>query len=151
MDRRGVAIAGAWLLAAVVTAGVGTAALDLVGAGILGPQNQPLSQQDVLRALAAARPASSPASTTAPPSTTAGAAPRGLNTTGGSIVARCAAGQVTLLSWSPAQGFRTDEVARGPAPTASIKFKNGNTETLVTVSCVAGEPHAVSTADDQHG
>jgi hypothetical protein len=157
MNRRGILIAGAWVVAAAVTAAIGTVALDVVGAGILGPQNQPLSQLDVARALAAASasapsgPATRPESATTPPATSSTlAAPRGLSTPGGSIVAQCVGGQVTLLSWSPAQGFRTDDVARGPAPTASIKFKNGNTESRVTVTCVDGEPHAESVADDHH-
>jgi hypothetical protein len=158
MNRRGMLMAGAWLLAAGVTAAVGTAALDVVGAGILGPQNQPLSQQDVARALAATStsgPAGSAtgsaSATTAPATTSTLQGPRGLNTPGGSIVAQCAGGQVTLLSWSPAQGFRTDDVARGPAATASIKFKNGNAENRVTVTCLDGEPHAESAGDDHHG
>lgn len=151
-------MAGGWLLAAGITAAVGTAALDLVGAGILGSQNHPLSQQDVAQALAAAStgaqpsPTTSRVSATTPPATASTLpVPRGLNTPGGSIVAQCAGGQVTLLSWSPAQGFRTDDVARGPAVTASIKFKNGNSETRVAVTCLNGEPHAESVADDHHG
>lgn len=138
-------MAAGWVLAAVATASVGTVALDVVGAGILGPRNQPLSEADVNQALSTARttppPVSSPVPATTTPSTTRTASPRGLNTPGGSIVAECGGDQVTLLSWSPAQGFRTDGVARGPAPTASIKFKSGKTEILVTVSCRDGEPH----------
>ena len=50
MGRRALLMTAGWLLAAGATAAVGTAALDVVGAGILGPQNQPLSQDDVARA-----------------------------------------------------------------------------------------------------
>jgi hypothetical protein len=153
MRRRVVLIAVGWLLAAGATAAVATFALDVVGAGILGPQNQPLSQDDVTRALAAA-PA--PVTSSAPPTTTttppSGApAPRGLTVPGGSLVAECSGGQVTLRSWSPNPGFRTDDVSRGPAASASIKFKNGGTENVTVVTCVGGEPHAESVADDHHG
>jgi hypothetical protein len=152
MRRRVLLMAVGWLLAAGATAAVGAVALDVVGAGILGPQNQPLSQEDVARALAAV-PASP---TTAPPATpttasTAASAPRGLTVPGGTLVAECAGGQVTLTSWSPDQGFRADDVARGPAASASIKFKNDGTENVVVVTCRDGEPHADTVADDHHG
>jgi hypothetical protein len=71
-------------------------------------------------------------------------------TTGGSIVARCSAGDVTLLSWSPAQGYRTDDVEPGPATAATVKFKADRTEVWVTVTCVAGEPTAASSVDNGH-
>jgi hypothetical protein len=73
-----------------------------------------------------------------------------LATAGGTIVASCAAGQVTMLSWSPAQGYRTDDVNRGPAGSASVKFKAGRTELTVTVTCVGDQPEAVTAVDDHH-
>ncbi len=154
MGRRGVLIAAGWLLAAGATAAVATFALDVVGAGILGPQNQPLSQDDVTRALAAAPVTSSavvPTTTAAAAPSSSAPAPRGLTVPGGSLVAECAGGRVTLRSWSPDPGFRTDDVSRGPAASASIKFKNGDTENVTIVTCVGGEPHAESVADDHHG
>jgi hypothetical protein len=155
MSRHGVLIVVAWLVVAAATAAVGTAALDIVGAGILGPDSQSLSPQDVTRQLASATPRTSPSagpsSTSTPtgPSTTQSAAPgpRGLASPGGTIVAQCDRDQVTLVSWSPAQGFRTDDVNRGPASIASIKFKSGRTEIVATITCQAGEPHVDSTAD----
>ncbi len=138
-----------WLLAAAVTAGAGTVALDVVGAGILGPQNQPLSQDDVARALETVPTTTTPvapatASSSAP-------APRGLTVPGGSLVAKCTGDQVELLSWSPAPGYRTDDVSRGPAATASVKFKDDGTENLTAVTCRGGEPHAETVADDDGG
>ncbi|SEF25002.1 hypothetical protein SAMN05421837_102966 [Amycolatopsis pretoriensis] len=143
-------MAAGWLLAAAVTAGAGTVALDVVGAGILGPQNQPLSADDVARALETvpSSTASTPPPTTSPSSAPA---PRGLTVPGGSIVATCAGGQVTLNSWSPAPGYRVDGYSRGPADTASVKFKNGGTENVVVVTCRDGEPHAETVADDSGG
>jgi len=138
-------MAAGWLLAAAVTAGAGTVALDVVGAGILGPQNQPLSADDVARALETVPSSSTPAP---PPTTSSAPAPRGLTVPGGSIVATCAGGRVTLVSWSPDPGYRTDDVARGPATTASVKFKNGGTENVVVVTCQGGEPRAETVADD---
>ena len=150
MGRRALLMTAGWLLAAGATAAVGTAALDVVGAGILGPQNQPLSQDDVARALETV-PVTTPS---APPSTVAttstAPAPRGLTVPGGTLVARCAGSQVELMSWSPDPGYRADDVVRGPATTASVKFKNDGTENEVAVTCRDGEPHAETVADDDH-
>ncbi len=142
-------MAAGWLLAAAVTAGAGTVALDVVGAGILGPQNQPLSAGDVARALETV-----PSSTaSAPPMTSPSSAPapRGLTVPGGSIVATCAGNLITLNSWSPAPGFHTDDVSRGPATTASVKFESDQAENRVAVTCRDGEPHAETAADDGGG
>jgi hypothetical protein len=144
-----------WALVAVATAAVGTAALDIAGAGILGSGNQLLTQQDVARQLAGAtaRPpvSAAPSGGSAPTGPSAASSttptPRGLVTSGGTILAQCDRDQVSLLSWSPAQGYRTDGVDRGPALSAWVKFKNGKSEVVVHVTCSAGEPRAVSTTD----
>jgi hypothetical protein len=145
----------AWVLVAGATAAVGVAALDIAGAGILGPASQPLSQQDVARRLAAmtSTPSSAPPTPSAPPSsaTSPSPTPRGLSTPEGSVVAQCDNGQVYLVSWSPAQGYRVDDYARGPAASASIKFKNDTSEVVAIFTCVAGEPHVESAADDHGG
>jgi hypothetical protein len=152
MSRHGVWMIVGWVVAAGAAAVVGTAALDIVGAGLLGPDSQTLSQQDVTRDLANAssRPPSQaqPPSTSPAPSTSSGPAPRGLPTPGGTIIATCDGDQAFLRSWSPAQGFRTDEVERGPAAITSIKFKSGKDELRITVTCQAGEPVAVTATDD---
>lgn len=141
-----------WLLAAAVTAGAGTVALDVVGAGILGPQNQPLSQDDVARALETVPTSTTPvapASTTTSPSAPA---PRGLTVPGGRLVAKCTGDQVELMSWSPDPGWKVDDdVSRGPAATASVKFKNDGAENVTVVTCREGEPHAETVADDSGG
>lgn len=147
---------GGWLLAAAVTAGAGTVALDVVGAGILGPQNQPLSQDDVARALETVPTSTTPvapASTTTSSTTTSSSAPapRGLTVPGGRLVAKCTGDQVALMSWSPDPGWRTDDVSPGPAATASVKFKNDGAENVTVVTCRDGEPHAETVADDSGG
>ncbi|MDT7725720.1 MAG: hypothetical protein QOI21_2296 [Actinomycetota bacterium] len=152
MSRHGVWMIVGWAVAAGAAAVVGTAALDIVGAGILGPGNQALSQADVTRDLANASsrpptPAQLP-STSPAPATSSGPAPRGLSTPGGTIIATCDGDQAFLQSWSPAQGFRTDDVVRGPAVVTSIKFKSGKDELRNTVTCLAGEPQVDSTTDD---
>jgi hypothetical protein len=156
MNRHRVLMVVGWALVAVATAVVGTAALDIAGAGILGSGKQLLTGQDVTRQLAAAAtarssmPAAPPGGST--PTGPSGAqpttpTPRGLPTTGGTILAQCEGDLVYLLSWSPAQGYREDGVNRGPAPAASVKFKNGKSEVVVHVTCKAGEPRAVTTPE----
>jgi hypothetical protein len=145
----------AWVLVAGATAAVGVAALDIAGAGILGPASQPLSQQDVARQLAAVTSTPSSASSTSAvplnPATPTSPMPRGLSTPEGSVVAQCDNGQVYLVSWSPAQGYRVDDYARGPGASASIKFKNATSEVVEIFTCVTGEPHVESAADDHGG
>jgi len=90
-------------------------------------------------------------STPSAAATTAPASAPGAPRPDGAIVAQCAGGLVTLVSWSPDPGYRSDDVSRGPAATASVKFKNGGTENVVAVTCHDGEPRADTVADDHHG
>ena len=158
----------AWLAVAGATATVAMVALNIVGAGILGSDNRSVSAAEVTRELAAIpttilqAPPSTPAipSTGAlslappprPPSspTDTTSAPRGLSTPGGTIVAQCEGNLVTLLSWSPAQGYRTDDVYRGPASTAAIRFKTEVNEIEVSVTCRNGQPQASAQSEESH-
>ncbi|MGW0586727.1 hypothetical protein [Streptosporangium sp. NPDC002607] len=66
---------------------------------------------------------------------------RVITTAGGRVIARCKDGLVTLRSWSPAQGFQTDDVERGPADRARVEFESEETEVKVEVNCAAdGSP-----------
>jgi hypothetical protein len=107
------------------------------------------------------RPArSSPASRTAPTAPRSSDRPpsrsgpvrsgntRVLSVRGGSIVANCTNGQATLQSWSPAQGYATDSIQRGPQAVARITFKSSAAEVKVEVSCPAGVPTAQQDLDD---
>ena len=62
------------------------------------------------------------------------------------MVASCVAGGAYLDSWSPAQGYLTGDVRRGPAQTARVTFDpaSGSDDGAVTmvVSCSAGTPTA---------
>jgi hypothetical protein len=67
------------------------------------------------------------------------------------VTASCAGGRATLVTWTPAQGYRADDLVRGPATTPSLTFKSDRQEYRVTVGCAAGEPVAHSGKDDRHG
>ncbi|MGW0231998.1 hypothetical protein ACWDWO_27130 [Actinopolymorpha singaporensis] len=128
-----------WLATAAGAATVGTFVVGAASSSILGGTTVPLSQDQVTRALAAAT-----ANPTVPSATSGPAqgTTRALGTPGGSVIARCSDDQVTLVSWSPAQGYDTDDVWRGPATTASLTFENYEAELDVQVTCRAGVPVA---------
>jgi hypothetical protein len=70
---------------------------------------------------------------------------------GGSVVAACTSGLVTLRSWSTAVGYRFDEWSRGPATEAEIKFASGSNEVTLKVRCVSGVPSGTSEVDEGSG
>jgi hypothetical protein len=158
--KRIILVAAAWLAGAAATATAATVALNVLVAGLPGPSSRPMSLEEVQRELSAAGPTGGPSAssgTVASPNGSRGTGPaapppssdtRVLSTTGGTIVARCSGGQVSLVSWSPAQGYRTDGVTAGPAASAWIKFKAGRTELLVTITCAGDQPTAVTAGDD---
>jgi hypothetical protein len=138
-----------WLAAAAAATTVGVIAIDAAGTGLAGTATAPMTQGQVTRALAGA---------TQPPPSPAASAPggpgvtRALTTAGGSIIARCTSGQATLISWSPAQGYQAEDIGRGPAPTATLKFEAGSTDIRVSISCPGGIPaiHTTTHADTDH-
>ena len=135
---------GGWLIAAAAATAVGLLATGAVGTSITGTTPAPLSQQQVDRALARSSPAPS-ARTSASPSTAPGGVTRALDTRGGTLIARCQNGQASLVSWSPAQGYDTEDIRPGPAPAAAITFETHGTAIQVRVGCTAGIPTAHTT------
>ena len=97
------------------------------------------------------RPSPSPSGSPGPgrsqppsPSPSASSVTGVLSSPGGSVVARCADGSagasVYLLSWSPAQGYAVNQVARGPGQEAEISFESDSGSVDVHVSCLAAGP-----------
>jgi hypothetical protein len=86
--------------------------------------------------------ATSSGGATEPSSAAGGGIERALTSPGGSLVARCGAGQAYLASWSPAQGYEADDVRRGPAAEARLIFQGARDVVVVAVRCVAGVPEA---------
>lgn len=115
MARRLIILAG-WLAAAVLAVLVGLLAITLIGGGLTSPIARPLSHSEVDRELAArpdqAPPATSPtpsASVSPSASTSAGSGPVSTRTRGGTVIARCVAGQPRVVSMTPAQGYEVHE------------------------------------------
>lgn len=139
---------GGWLIAAAAATAIGLAATGAAGTSITGTTPAPLSEQQVDRALAASSPAPS-ARPSATPSTAPDGVTRALDTRGGTLIARCQNGQATLVSWSPAQGYDTEDIRPGPALAAAITFETHGTAVQVQVACTAGIPtaHITTSAD----
>lgn len=151
MGRRwGFAVIG-WLAAALVTTLIGLAAVNSIGDGILGGADRPFSAADVNARLSAAPPLSRPPLSSPPtsaPSAVASAVSGVLATAGGTVVATCTAGQAYLSSWSPYQGYQADHIVRGPAATASIRFRRDKGRGVrLSVTCPDGSPVGADTDD----
>lgn len=141
----------AWAGTVVAATVLGMSAVGAIGSGILGAGQEPLTPAQVDQALAAARsapapapvPTSAPTSAPAPPD--AAEPPTGVVTSpGGTIVARCAAGAVEVVSVTPAQGFRLHEEHEGPR----VRFRSQGTEVEVNLSCQDGRPVGAVEVDD---
>jgi hypothetical protein len=152
MNRRVLLGILGWLAVAATATGAGVAAIGVLEDGITGPGVRPLDSEAVGRAPSRTGVVSAPP---APgPSPSAPAAGRGVTRNlaagGGIVTARCDGGQVTIMAWTPAQGYRADDLNRGPAVTAALTFTSDRLEYAVTVTCEAGAPVAHSEKDDGH-
>jgi hypothetical protein len=150
VNRRVILAVAGWLAAALVATAVGVAAVSLLGEGISDSATRPLSADEVRRALARSTPAPTPSPTGSAARPPAAGPARSFSTAGGTVIAGCAGDQATLSSWSPAQGFHSEDVARGPAPTASLTFESDEEEIHVAVDCASGRPQLRTEADDGH-
>ncbi|GAA2394981.1 hypothetical protein GCM10010170_109370 [Dactylosporangium salmoneum] len=143
----------AWLATAALATAASIGAVNTVRAGLFGPSDQALRESEVeadVSPVPAASPTPPASASPAPGSVTPTAATRALATGGGSLVASCADGQATLVSWIPGAGFEADHVVRGPAPAASLRFKarSGGGQYRAQVTCVSGEPTLTVGGDD---
>jgi hypothetical protein len=139
----------AWLVGAACAVTVGALALSLIGSGLVDRSRPPLAAQitptpsagDASQSPAvSASPRPSPSGD--PPSPSTSPVERTFTFAVGSVAARCDGDQAYLVSWSPAQGYRVDDVRRGPALVVQVNFETFTAERRVTVRCVAGIPRA---------
>ncbi|GHE26875.1 hypothetical protein GCM10017673_31210 [Streptosporangium violaceochromogenes] len=130
---------GGWLSVAALTTVASTWAVSLIGADLAGRETRPVAQAEVERALAAtpAAPAAQPPASLGP-----GAATRSFFYAEGSLTAACEQEKAVLQRWIPAQGYSTDGVERGPAPTVSVEFESDDRGVVVEVVCTRGTPEA---------
>jgi hypothetical protein len=158
-----------WTVFAVVAVASGWLAVRLVG-GAITPASVPVySAEDVDRRLATAsaaptrtsepsrsigptrrsEPSRTPDSETSRPESKV--VVRTLTSAGGTVVAACADGLVTLRSVSPSVGFRVDELEQGADAEVEVSFVSAASEVKLKVECVDGVPRAESEVDDESG
>jgi hypothetical protein len=156
MAYRAAIVLAAWTTTATTAIIAGLAAISVLGAGITDRTVKPMTSAQVREALAQPAPAAPTPKPTAaatprrrhhpkavvphriaPPSVT-----RSLNSPGGSVLARCEASTVYLVSWTPQQGFGANNARRGPAFQTSVEFESAGREFTMVVSCRAGRPVA---------
>ncbi|MEU7897514.1 hypothetical protein AB0B45_32245 [Nonomuraea sp. NPDC049152] len=51
------------------------------------------------------------------------------------MVAACEAGLVRLRSWSPAQGYTTDDVETESRDRVEVEFESGDRDVKIEISC----------------
>ncbi len=169
----------AWVLGAVVAVSVGLVALSSIGDGfatasgpgtvgvvepavaqggagtppdgVAGATTQAAGTPGTPGATVPARPHTDRAGTTQGAAPDSESSPRLLASGGGTVIARCAGGDVYLVSWSPAQGFHTATVRRGPSTQAMIAFTDGSHLITMTVQCRSGTPVASVSENDGGG
>lgn len=142
---------GGWLAAACVALAVGLVAVSALGRGILEPGPPMVEPGEVEAELANPPPPADaePAPDSPGPPEAILRAQHVERTPGGTVLMACArSGQVSLLSWSPAQGFRVDDVQDEPDEEAEITFTTGERDVEVVVACRGGRPHATVEIDD---
>jgi hypothetical protein len=152
----------AWTVGAVTAVGVGLLALSLIGDGLSVNTGQPLTPDAIAREASSApepRPGPPPApvvtptkgtpskqpssrESTGPPAPTARPTSRIFTTSGGTAIARCTGNLAYLVSWSPREGYRYDNVERGPDDRVRVRFRSDDHKVDLRVTCVRGVPQA---------
>ncbi|GAB3977140.1 hypothetical protein [Plantactinospora veratri] len=61
--------------------------------------------------------------------------------------ATCTDGGAWLLSWTPNRPYRTDEVEPGPAAATMVRFRHGNRQVQMTITCTDGVPSTTNTSE----
>jgi hypothetical protein len=147
----------AWVATAIAATGAAVAALGLVSGALTGTSGQVMSQDEARAALATRTHSASPSATPAVPRTpatpqTATATPGPpegelIRTPGGTVIASCSGGLVTLRSWSPAQGYSVDGVEPGPGREAELEFEAGEGEDVeLKLGCSGDHPIRLPTS-----
>jgi hypothetical protein len=155
--RSVVASVVAWTVGASLALAVSLLALSMVSTGLTTGPFQPVTR-DVGAPANQGTPTPPPmasdtatgdARTAAPAPSRASGSERSLSSLGGTVVARCQTGGAYLVYWSPAPGYRVDNVVRGPAQPARVSFEGLGREVKVSVTCVNATPQA-TTREERH-
>lgn len=160
--RRGGVLLTLWMVIAGTAITIGTWALSLVGGEISDQTIAPLSDSQIARNLRADRSGDDAvvgnAVTPTPSFLDVGrpGPPRAFSTPGGTINARCAEGKISVVSWSPAAGYRYgDHSTTGPVPILDLSFEPdeqaSQPEIKVQLWCDKNLPQISWTGEEHHG
>ena len=147
LGRAWIALAG-WAAGAATATAVGLFALSAID---LGPTNRTSTPQhaETVNEVTSSVSASPQEPPSPSPTWQDNPVERMLSVVGGSVVARCSAAGAYLVSWSPAQGYKAEDVRRGPAAVARVEFENHDgRHSVMAVRCVDGTPHQTMSRDD---
>jgi hypothetical protein len=128
--RSVVVSAVAWTVGAASSVGIGLVALTMIGTGFSDRPLEPVATPTAVDT-------ASPGPWAAADPTTPTGSDHTVATRGGTLIVRCVQSGVFLVGWSPAPGYRTDDLQRGPAPTVSMTFESTDREVSVNVACEA--------------
>jgi hypothetical protein len=172
--------AAAWVLGAMIATGGSLLAVNGLARGMLGQGTQQLTQATVQGGLAGYQAhTSQPAARgnaaaisddgdeaetgmsrqqpgvhamqQARPSQSRASSGSLLVSSGGTVMASCRSGKAYLQYWSPDQGYRADDVIRGPALQASLGFESLKSEVEIRVTCNGSHPAAHLSRDSSGG
>lgn len=140
----------AWSVGAATAIGVGLVALSSIGTAIADRPVQPLAGTGPTSAVTPTPDAAAPSSSA---TASASASDQTIKSAGGTVIARCLPGGAYLVGWSPAPGYHAEDLRRGPAATARVKFEGSAREVTVTVRCTGGvaQPSIQDEAREEHG
>lgn len=130
----------AWAVTAAGATAIAVAVIGLLGNGLTGTSTHVLNGDEVRAALvtATARAVATPSAAPSPTSQDTL-----IRSKGGTVIASCDGGRVTLRSWSPSQAYSVDGVEPGPAREAKVEFEPDEGEDVeLTIFCRAGRPEA---------
>jgi hypothetical protein len=150
-----------WLVAAAAATTVGLVAVSAIGTDIFGAGAQrPLTQSEVDEQLSRTTTPTPPPSSTAPTTTTTSTTtsvttsvtpPPGRTTLvrsdGGTVLARCVAGGVEVVSYTPAQGFQAEPDDDDVDDHPKVTFVSGEREIEVRLRC-AGDGTITHTIEE---
>jgi hypothetical protein len=127
----------AWTIGALSSVGIGLVALSMIGTGFADRPLQPLAPNAAAVTDSPDTPAGSDTMSGQPSPSPAGTNDHTVVTRGGTVIVRCVQSGAYIVGWSPAPGYQTDDLRRGPAANVAITFENTQREVSVNVTCEA--------------
>lgn len=151
-----------WLLVTGAAVALGVFATGLIGRGLQLGATHTIPDGRVKPALTSASGSPAAHASRHPQARKSGAGPpssqhshpakKVIKSKGGSVLAQCIQNKAYLLRWTAAQGYSVDDddddLIRGPAQGAKVKFESDDWKYTVSVGCRDGVPTGVVTTEE---